>query len=106
VLVSTIIKMAQALGLGVVAEGVEDFSQLLQLQDEKCDQAQGFLLAGLCRWPTRGRSHAPREKPGYEPNGPPTKDDAIAGVEHNLRERFARGLKEFHYFVVVIDLDR
>ncbi len=45
VLVSTIIKMAQALGLGVVAEGVEDFSQLLQLQDEKCDQAQGFLLS-------------------------------------------------------------
>jgi EAL domain-containing protein (putative c-di-GMP-specific phosphodiesterase class I) len=45
VLVSTIIKMAQSLGLGVVAEGVEDFSQLLQLQDEKCDQAQGFLLS-------------------------------------------------------------
>src|SRR5258706_2320774 len=45
VLVSTIIKMAQALGLGVVAEGVEDFSQLLQLQDEKCDLAQGFLLS-------------------------------------------------------------
>jgi diguanylate cyclase (GGDEF)-like protein len=45
VLVSTIIKMAQALGLSVVAEGVEDFSQLLHLQDEKCDQAQGFLLS-------------------------------------------------------------
>lgn len=45
VLVSTIIKMAQSLGLGVVAEGVEEFSQLLQLQDEKCDQAQGFLLS-------------------------------------------------------------
>jgi hypothetical protein len=45
VTVSTIIKKAQALGLGVVAEGVEDFSQLLQLQDEKCDQAQGFLLS-------------------------------------------------------------
>jgi diguanylate cyclase len=45
VLVSTIIKMAQALGLGVIAEGVEDFSQLLHLQDEKCDQAQGFLLS-------------------------------------------------------------
>jgi len=44
-LVVAMIKMAQTLGLGVVAEGVEDFSQLLLLQDEHCDQAQGFLLS-------------------------------------------------------------
>jgi diguanylate cyclase (GGDEF)-like protein len=43
-LVSGIIKMAEALGLEVVAEGVEDFAQLLLLQDKKCDAAQGFLL--------------------------------------------------------------
>ena len=36
------IKMAQALGLGIVAEGVEDFAQLLHLQDEECDAAQGY----------------------------------------------------------------
>jgi diguanylate cyclase (GGDEF)-like protein len=44
-LVSAMIKMAQTIGIGVIAEGVEDFSQLLQLQEEHCDQAQGFLLS-------------------------------------------------------------
>jgi EAL domain-containing protein (putative c-di-GMP-specific phosphodiesterase class I) len=44
-LVTAMIKMAQTLGLGVIAEGVEEFSQLLHLQEEKCDQAQGFLLS-------------------------------------------------------------
>lgn len=43
-LVSGMLRIAQTLGLAVVAEGVEDFSQLLHLQDERCDQAQGFLL--------------------------------------------------------------
>ncbi len=38
------IKMAQTLGLGMVAEGVEDFSRLLHLQEDSCEQAQGFLL--------------------------------------------------------------
>jgi EAL domain-containing protein (putative c-di-GMP-specific phosphodiesterase class I) len=28
-----------------VAEGVENFGQLLQLQDQKCNEAQGFLLS-------------------------------------------------------------
>jgi diguanylate cyclase (GGDEF)-like protein len=44
-LVSAMIKMAQTIGIEVIAEGVEDFSQLLKLQDEHCDQAQGFLLS-------------------------------------------------------------
>ena len=44
-LVSAMVKMAQTIGIGVIAEGVEDFNQLLQLQDEHCDQAQGFLLS-------------------------------------------------------------
>jgi EAL domain-containing protein (putative c-di-GMP-specific phosphodiesterase class I) len=44
-LVTAIIKMAQTLGLSVVAEGVEEFGQLLHLQDEKCDLAQGFLFS-------------------------------------------------------------
>ena len=44
VLVAAMIKMAQTLGLSVVAEGVEDFTQLLHLQEEQCNQAQGFLL--------------------------------------------------------------
>jgi diguanylate cyclase (GGDEF)-like protein len=43
-LVSGMIRIAQTLGLAVVAEGVEDFGQLLHLQDENCDLAQGYLL--------------------------------------------------------------
>ena len=39
------IKMAQTIGICVVAEGVEDFSQMLHLQDDHCEQAQGYLLS-------------------------------------------------------------
>jgi EAL domain-containing protein (putative c-di-GMP-specific phosphodiesterase class I) len=39
------VSMARALGLDVVAEGVENFQQLLQLQDEHCNEVQGFLLS-------------------------------------------------------------
>jgi diguanylate cyclase (GGDEF)-like protein/PAS domain S-box-containing protein len=42
---SAIIRMAHTLDMEVVAEGVEDYSQLLVLQDERCTQAQGFLFA-------------------------------------------------------------
>jgi len=41
---SAIIAMAKTLKLEVVAEGVEDFAQLMILQDEHCTMAQGFLL--------------------------------------------------------------
>ena len=40
-----IIAMAKTLKLGVVAEGVEDFQQLLQLQEHQCHLAQGYLLS-------------------------------------------------------------
>jgi diguanylate cyclase (GGDEF)-like protein len=44
-LVTAMIKMAQTIGIGVIAEGVEDFSQLLHLQEDQCEQAQGYLLS-------------------------------------------------------------
>jgi diguanylate cyclase (GGDEF)-like protein len=44
-LVAAILSMAKALGLDVVAEGVEDFNQLLHLQDQHCDEVQGYLLS-------------------------------------------------------------
>ncbi len=45
ILCNAIIRMGQTLGLKVVAEGVENFSQLLLLQEEKCELAQGYLFA-------------------------------------------------------------
>jgi diguanylate cyclase (GGDEF)-like protein len=44
-LVAAIVTMARALGMDVVAEGVENFNQLLHLQDQKCNEVQGFLLS-------------------------------------------------------------
>jgi diguanylate cyclase (GGDEF)-like protein len=44
-LVAAILSMAKALGLEVVAEGVEDFNQLLHLQDQHCNEVQGYLLS-------------------------------------------------------------
>ncbi len=44
-IVGAIVSMARALGLQVVAEGVEDFEQLLNLQEQQCNEVQGFLLS-------------------------------------------------------------
>jgi EAL domain-containing protein (putative c-di-GMP-specific phosphodiesterase class I) len=43
-IVSTIISLAHALGLKVVAEGVETEEQLNLLRLLKCDEMQGYLL--------------------------------------------------------------
>ena len=42
---SAIIKMSRTLGLTVVAEGVETFSQMLYLQEQQCEAAQGYLFS-------------------------------------------------------------
>jgi len=39
-----IIALAKTLNIDVVAEGVEEFAQLMVLQEERCALAQGFLL--------------------------------------------------------------
>ncbi|KRB93835.1 diguanylate phosphodiesterase [Noviherbaspirillum sp. Root189] len=44
-IVSAIIGLAHALDMEVVAEGVETHAQLEMLQELRCDQTQGFLLA-------------------------------------------------------------
>ena len=44
-IVAAMINMARSMGLDVVAEGVEEFQQLLFLQEQNCQQGQGFLLS-------------------------------------------------------------
>jgi EAL domain-containing protein (putative c-di-GMP-specific phosphodiesterase class I) len=45
-ILSAMVAMARALGLKVIAEGVETEAQLAILQDEGCDLFQGFLRSG------------------------------------------------------------
>ena len=42
---AAIITMSRALHINVTAEGVESFPQLLFLQEQDCQDAQGFLLS-------------------------------------------------------------
>jgi hypothetical protein len=44
-IVKTIITLAKALGLAVVAEGVENVQQLYQLRELGCQMGQGFLFS-------------------------------------------------------------
>lgn len=39
---STIIALAHKLDMGVVAEGIEDETQLAYLREENCDEGQGY----------------------------------------------------------------
>jgi len=43
VIVKAIINLAHNLGMDVIAEGVENFEQLVLLRDYQCDQVQGFF---------------------------------------------------------------
>ena len=43
---SAIIAMSRSLRINVIAEGVENFPQLAFLQEQDCQDAQGFLLSG------------------------------------------------------------
>lgn len=65
VLTGTIVPMAHALGLRVIAEGVETEPQLEILRQRGCDQIQGYLLSpplcggGFDRWLRRHRQPQP-----------------------------------------------
>lgn len=44
-MLQTVVALAQALGIRVVAEGIETKAQLATLRALTCDEMQGFLLA-------------------------------------------------------------
>jgi diguanylate cyclase (GGDEF)-like protein/PAS domain S-box-containing protein len=44
-IVAAVVAMARSLGVSTVAEGVESFEQLACLQENGCNEAQGFLLS-------------------------------------------------------------
>jgi EAL domain-containing protein (putative c-di-GMP-specific phosphodiesterase class I) len=68
-IVEAVVRLAHALKLQVVAEGVETESQALCLRQLGCDQLQGFLFAkpmaelDLLAWITRGPVLRAREVP-------------------------------------------
>jgi len=45
VLVHAMVALAHALGLGTVAEGIEESSQLEVLRDQGCQRGQGYLVS-------------------------------------------------------------
>jgi diguanylate cyclase (GGDEF)-like protein len=67
--VDAVVKLAHALSLKVVAEGVENQRQQQLLVDLGCDELQGFLFArpmsqrALLLWALGGRTDAPKFKP-------------------------------------------
>jgi EAL domain-containing protein (putative c-di-GMP-specific phosphodiesterase class I) len=54
-IVAGVIAMAHALGMEVVAEGVETEEQLREVADMDCDNAQGFFFARPLRSEMMGR---------------------------------------------------
>ena len=83
---SAIIKMSRTLGINVVAEGVETFSQMLYLQEQQCQAAQGYLFSQPLRdrrhrgaVEARGRARRPRPHREAAPAGQRVSAGASAG---------------------------
>lgn len=64
VIVKAIINLAHNLGMDVIAEGVENFEQLVLLRDYDCDQVQGYFynqavsFDNICKSLTQQDAHA------------------------------------------------
>ena len=74
-IVRTVIAMAHALDLEVVAEGVESEEQLAFLREQRCDRVQGFYFSQAV---PRGALEAYIEGRGKELSWTPSPSDSIA----------------------------
>jgi len=86
-LVTAMIAMAKALGLTVVAEGIETRAQLAQLRAFGCDFGQGYLFArpGTAADAQRQLTDAQQE-PGVARIGRPALDEVPGGGPSDVRE--------------------
>jgi len=96
-IVSTVIRLARALGLEVVAEGVETADHLVQLRVLGCDLGQGFHWArpmpatdAHAWWARRTTADTPAAQAGGGVvESDDTQDEVIAYLVHELRSPLA-----------------
>jgi diguanylate cyclase (GGDEF)-like protein len=68
-IIHTLVQLGKLLGIDTLAEGIEEPSQLTELQREQCDQGQGFLFARPLDAPgiERFLARTPRVEHGHLP---------------------------------------
>ena len=95
-IVDAIIVMSHALGLTVVAEGVETVEQERYLRARGCDEVQGFLYSPGVPRPTSYRPSRPsaaRSSAGFEPGVPPPSAPRPGAQRTRTRGRRRRGAR-------------
>jgi diguanylate cyclase (GGDEF)-like protein/PAS domain S-box-containing protein len=77
-IVRAILTLGRSLGIAVLAEGVETQAQLDILVDERCDEAQGYLLGRPTSPDVLFNHHADGNAEGTKDNAVPIKSDGRA----------------------------
>lgn len=83
-----IISMGKALGMTVVAEGVENAEQEVFLRTHGCDEMQGFLIAK----PLPAKQMAELLRPMELPVAPPLQPEADPALDETVAQRLKRAV--------------